>query len=83
MPLREDQHEHGEANSAEQEALETPSAGDHNPPSGPTGEAVVRRPGRPALLQLVPDSPETRRQQMSHGARRGSAGAARCVTGQE
>lgn len=83
VPLREDQHEHGEANGAEQEALETPSAGDHNPPPGRTGEAVVWRLGRPALLQLVSDSPQTRREQMSHGARRESARAARRITGQE
>lgn len=83
VPLREDQREHGEANGAEQEALEAPSAGGHSPPSGRTGDAVVGRLGRPALLQLVPDSPQTRREQMSHGARRGSAGAARRIAGQE
>lgn len=81
---RDGQHEHGEVYCSAQEALQAASPGHHRRPSVPAAEAAaVRLPGRPALLQLVPDPPQARREQLSHGARRESAGAAGRVAGQE
>ncbi len=76
-------HEHGEVYCSAQEARQVASPGHHRRLSAPAAEAAVCLSGRPAFLQLVPDPPQARREQLSHGARRGSAAAAGGVTGQE
>lgn len=89
---RDDQHEHGVVYCSAQEALQVSSTGHHQrlcPVAVPAAEAAaaaaaaVRLPGRPAFLQLVPDPPQARREQLSHGARRGSARTVGGVPGQE
>lgn len=83
MPLRDDQRERGEVYCRTQEALQVASPGHPHCAPGPAGEVTVHLSGSPAFLQLVPDPPQTRREQLSHGARRWSAGAASGVTGQK
>uniref|UniRef100_A0AAQ5XGM0 F-box/WD repeat-containing protein 8 n=1 Tax=Amphiprion ocellaris TaxID=80972 RepID=A0AAQ5XGM0_AMPOC len=71
-----EQHEHREAHRDAQEALHPASVRRRYRPV-PAAEADLRRlSSRPALLQLVPDPAQPRRQQLSHGARRRSPGAA-------
>lgn len=83
MPLRDDQRERGEVYCRTQEALQVASPGHPRCARGPVGEVTVHLSGSPAFLQLVPDPPQARRKQLSHGARRRSAGAASGVTGQK
>lgn len=66
VPLRDDQHEHGEVYCSAQEALQVASPGHHRRTCGPAGEAAVHLPDSPALLQLVADPPQARREQLSH-----------------
>lgn len=69
VSLRGDQHEHGEVYGRAQEAPQAASS-------------AVHLPRGPALLQLIADPPQARREQLRHGAR-GSAAAAAGGAGQE
>lgn len=80
---RDGQHEHGEVYRRAQEACPAAPSGLHRRRRGRAGEAAVHLSGGPAFLQLVPDPPQARREQLGYGARRGAAGAAGGVAGQE
>uniref|UniRef100_A0A665TKD4 F-box/WD repeat-containing protein 8 n=1 Tax=Echeneis naucrates TaxID=173247 RepID=A0A665TKD4_ECHNA len=76
MSPRAEQHERGEVEGGAQEALQVAQAGRAAAAASSSTSSAVRLPGRPALLQLVPDPPQARREQLSHRAGRRPPGAA-------
>lgn len=82
---RAEQHEHRESHREAQKAPpadgeEAASRVPHRLLSAPAARADGPLQGGPALLELVPDPPQARGEQLCHGARGGRARAAAGLT---